>query len=351
MNKKLLLLILLVGLLWIGLLGACQHASTVTPASSDTKIVFIPKLTGVGFFESAGKGALIMGEQLGITVTYDGPNAPSVNGQIEYIQKYIDAGYDAIAISSLSPDGLCDILKKAMDDDIVVLTWDSDVNPDCRSYYIDQGTPIQLGRLLVSMAAGQMKDVDAPQEVAFFYSSPTVTDQNQWVNVAKAIIATEYPSWTIVTTQYGYQNEEKSLETAANIFAAYPDLDAILCPDANALPAAAQAAKEIGISGKVIITGFSTPNVMRPFVKDGTVNRFGLWDVVEQGQLSIYIANELVHGRKFSIGEKIDVPGIGTVEISSNKIQGYEFETTGNGIILLPNRVIFDINNIDNFDF
>lgn len=337
--------------LMVVFLCACQGTATVTPLSLDTKIVFIPKLTGVGFFDSGAEGALDMGKQLGITVTYDGPNAPSVNGQIEYIQKYIDADYDAIVISSLSPDGLCDILKKAMDKRIAVLTWDSDVNPECRSYYIDQGTPIQLGRLLVSMAANQMKDVTAPQNVAFFYSSPTVTDQNQWVNVSKAIIATEYPSWTIVTTQYGYQNAEKSLETAVNIFNAYPDLDAIICPDSSALPAAAQAAQDLGIAGKVIITGFSTPNVMRPYVKDGTVNRFGLWNVVEQGQLSIFIANELVNGRKFSIGEKINVPGIGTVEVSSNKVQGYEYESIGNGIILLPDREIFDISNIDDFDF
>jgi AI-2 transport system substrate-binding protein len=334
-----------------GAICSCQTTDKPSPMLSDTKIVFIPKLTGVGFFESGGKGAVEMGEQLGITVTYDGPNAPSVNGQIEYIQKYMDADYDAIAISSLSPDGLCDILQEAMNKGIIVLTWDSDVNPQCRSYYINQGTPIQLGRLLVSMAADQMPDPDEPQNIAIFYSSPTVTDQNQWVNVAKAVIATEYPSWTIVTTQYGYQNEEKSLETAKNIFAAYPELDAIICPDANALPAAAQAAEELGISGDVIITGFSTPNVMRPFVKNGTVNRFGLWDVVVQGKLSVFIANELINGHIFSVGEKIDVPGVGVVEVYPNKVQGYEFEYQNNGIILLPNRIVFTKENIDDYDY
>lgn len=311
-------------------------------------VAFIPKLTGVGFFESGGKGAVAAGKDYGLDVKYVGAPEASVAKQVELINSQVQQGAAAIIVSSVSPDGLSQVLDKATKQGIKVLTWDSDVEPQHRSFYISQGTPDQLGQMLVDMTAEDIPKEEAAK-VAFHYSSPTVTDQNQWAEVAKEVIGSS-TSWNVVDTIFSENQTELAVQKAEALLNANPDLKAIICPDANALPGTAQALDNLGRKG-VTVVGFSTPNVMRPFIESGTIKRFALWDVTKQGALSVAVASKLLKGEKLAVGDSFDVDGIGKVEVSPNSVQGYDYEADGNGIIVMPERVVFTKDNIADYDF
>lgn len=80
----------------------------------DVSVVFIPKLTGNMFFESAAEGALAMAEKVGFECKYDGSPEAAVANQVQIINSAVNQGFSAISISSLTPTGLSQALQNAM---------------------------------------------------------------------------------------------------------------------------------------------------------------------------------------------------------------------------------------------
>lgn len=123
MKKFRVVSLVLVFVLLLSMLAGCSKPATPANQSSsssggestpskdatdakDVKVVFIPKLTGNMFFEFANDGAQQIGKDVGFEVKYDGSPEASVANQVQIINSAVNQGANAIAISSLSPDGL-----------------------------------------------------------------------------------------------------------------------------------------------------------------------------------------------------------------------------------------------------
>jgi AI-2 transport system substrate-binding protein len=337
--------------------GAKQEAKT---GDGNITIVFVPKITGNAFFETANDGAQARAKEWGFTVKYDGSPEAAVANQVTVIRNAIRQGVDGISVSSLDATALDNVMKEAKAAGLAVTTWDSDVSGDARTVMVSQGTPDILGKMLVDMGVSSLKsrgknpDTDAIK-YAWHYSQSTVADQNSWRVAGEAYIKQNYPKWVNIRPDNFYSNQdaELAITTGESILRANPDIDLIICNDSTALPGQLQAAQNLGLDkSRVTITGFATPNSIKAYARAGILERWGLWDSGQQGALGVYLAYYLAKGNTIKVGDKINVPGIGTVEVLPNTVlDPNAYTAPDSGVVLLPERVVFTLDNMDNYNF
>ena len=326
----------------------------------DVTVVFIPKVSGNAFFESANVGAQDLAMKVGYTVKYDGNPEAAVANQVAIIDNAINSGADAICISTVDAAGVDDAMKAAKEAGLAVTTWDSDSKPESRTVMVSQGTPEQLGQMLVDMLAESLKERGKDVEkdaikYCWHYSQATVTDQNSWNVAGEKYRQEKYPNWVNVAPENYYSNQdaEKAITVGESVLTAHPDIDGIICNDSTALPGQAQAAQNLGLDAtKVSITGFASPNSMKEYCRAGILTRWGLWDCKIQGAIGCYLAAYIASGNELKVGNKVEIPEIGTVEVMPNTVLDPEAYTADDsGVVLLPERAVFTKDNMDNYDF
>lgn len=354
----------------LGLAGCGGSGSAATTAAASgaaeggditgKTVAFIPKVTGNAFFESANDGAQKYAKDWGITVDYIGDSTASASAQVAVINQAVANGVDALCISTVDAAGVSDALKKATDAGIVVTTWDSDAQVEDRTLMVSQGTPEILGQMLVDMSVDGLKERGkdpSADEITYVwhYSQATVTDQNSWQVAAEAIIQKDYPNWKkVADNYYSNQDAELAITTGEAVLDAYPDIDLIICNDSTALPGQLQAAENKGYDAtKITITGFASPQSIKSYCEHGTIFNWGLWDCAVQGAMGCFVAAYLAAGNTVKVGDTISIPSIGdvTVEANDSISEGAETLDENNGVVLLPERLVFTKDNMNDYSF
>src|SRR5438445_2154894 len=131
-------------------------------------------------------------------------------------------------------------------------------------------------------------------------------------------------------------------------------LDAIVAPTVVALPKVAEAVEQTGFTGKIVVTGLSTPNDMKEFVKRGTVKTVVLWNPVDLGYLAVYVAQASLAGtlKDNTMQAKVPAGRLGTRDaVASLEDITAKGPLTLKNVIVLGNPFRFTKDNIDQFDF
>lgn len=308
-----------------------------SPASADSmKIALVVKALGNGFFDAANKGAQEAAKELGdVEVIYTGPTAATAEGQIELINSLIAQNVNAIAISANDPDALVPVLKKAMDRGITVISWDSGVAPEGRQMHLNPSDTNLIGETIIKLAADYLPEGG---DVAILAASSTAANQNAWIEAAKKILPEKFPKINLVATVYGDDDSVKSTNEAKGLIASNPNLKAIIAPTTVGVVAAAQVVTEMGLIGKVNVTGLALPSEFKKFIDNGASQAVALWNPIDLGYSAVYLANEIASKKaEAKPGAKLSMGRVGEVTL----------DDTNSGAMAAPFK--FDKSNIEEF--
>ncbi|GAA1773721.1 MULTISPECIES: rhamnose ABC transporter substrate-binding protein [Streptomonospora] len=302
------------------------------------KISFLPKQLNNPYFTVADSGGKEAVEELGGEFKEVGPSEANASSQVSYINTLSQQGSDVIVTAANDPNAVCGALNQARQAGSVVVTFDSDASPECRDLFISQASAEGIATIQVEMIAEQ---IGGEGEIAFLSATPNATNQNAWLKLMEEELKKdEYSGIEVVDTVYGNDDDQKSFNEMQGLLQTHPDLAGVISPTTVGLAAAARYLGSSDYKGEVALTGLGTPNQMREYVKDGTVEEFALWKPSDLGYLAAYAGASQSAGR--ITGEKGQTFKAGRLG---------EYEIGADGEIVLGPPTVFNKDNIDDFDF
>ncbi|WP_426977600.1 rhamnose ABC transporter substrate-binding protein [Pseudarthrobacter sp. O4] len=326
-------------------LTACNSGSGSAGGSSpaaggDLKITFIPKQLNNPYTDvvlgGGKKGATDAGFASSQVV---GPLEASASSQVSFINAETQAGTNVIVIAANDPDAVCTALGEARTAGAKIVAFDSDANPDCRDVFISQVVAKDVALIQTKLISEQ---IGGSGEIAILSATANATNQNAWIKFMEEELASNpaYKDIKLVAKVYGDDNDTKSFQEAQGLMQAHPNLKGIISPTTVGIAATARYLSTSAYKGKVALTGLGLPNEMRPFVKDGTVKEFALWDPAQLGYVAAFAGKALQDGKM--TGAEGDTFTAG--ELGERKVEK-------GGLVIVGPPTVFNTENIDKYNF
>jgi rhamnose transport system substrate-binding protein len=329
---------LLISVATIGCFIASSTAFAQDCAKEPVTVGLLPKLDTDPYFGVAKSGAEEAQGEIGGKVVQQAPSAATADAQIEFINNLVAQKVDVIAIAGNDANAVAPALKRAQQQGVRVIAYDSDVAKDARALFINQAKSDSLAeQMLESM--GAMIGYDG--EFAILSSTPTATNQNAWIDFMKKKLGSEpkFAKMKLVQIAYGEESEQVNQQQALALVEAFPNLKGIIIPAGIGLPAAARALEQAGSLNKIKLTGLAPATFMKKYILNGSSQDIW-WNVKDLGYLTYYAAQAVAQCK---------VTGKQGETFTAGRLGNYTVGADGE-VVLGPADIVTP-KNVENFKF
>lgn len=299
-------------------------------------IAVVPKMTGETWFERMQAGVEEYNKETGDKVTYGGPATGDNAQQVAYVEDLIAKKVNAICIVPFDTKGMEDVLKKARKAGIVVISHEASdmTNVD---YDIEPFTNKNYGEHFMKILG---KDTGGKGKYLQFVGSLGSKSHNEFVDAAQSYQKQNFPDMKPVGDRIETKDDSANAKAkTTEVIKANPDLKAIQGSASTDVVGAAQAVEELGLTGKVAITGTSNVSISKKYIKNGTIQSISFWDPGLSAKAMINLAKIVLDKKKVANG--IDL-----------KVKSYN-KMTINGKVLVAQDAWIDVtkDNVDNPEY
>ena len=318
------------------LAGALLAVSSTFALAADKKIAFVPQIIGIPYFDAMKAGGEEAAAKFGVDFIYQGPVDTNPVDQMQIVQNLIDQGVNAVAVSVLDASSIAPVVEAAKAKHVALFTSDSDAPKSGRALYVAQATDEGLGDAIIDE---MVKRVGEDAKIGIVSGEATASNLNAWIGFMQARAKAKYPKLKLLEPQFAGGTAQRAAQIATDLMTANPDLKGLIGVASTTCPGVGQAIETAGKIGKVIGTGYCSPNTARAYLKSGSFGYSVLWDPKELGYLTVWAGEQLIDGK--------EIPATTTPEGMNHPVT-YDTQT---GVLLLGEPAVFTAQNVDNYKF
>jgi len=288
------------GLLAVALVLGCggqsaQPAASGGGAAEGPKytIAVIPKGTTHDFWLTVKAGAEDAAKEFNAKTYWKGPDKETeVVKQLNIIEDFITMEVDAIVMAACDENAMIDVVKRAKDAGIPVVTIDSGVKSG------DPVTFVATDNVAGAKAAGNelARLIGGKGEVGlipFVKGAATSEMREQGFKEALA----EFPEIKLVSTLYSESDAAKGMNVTQDMITANPNLAGIFAANEGGAIGAAQAIRADGKVGAIKLVAFDASDEEIAALKEGVIQALVVQNPYKMGYEGVKAAVDHLEGR------------------------------------------------------